>query len=44
MIGGLIVLWLLVAIALVFLEFTIPGAVIAVNAVGLLVLALLAQA
>jgi hypothetical protein len=43
MIGGLIALWLLVAIVLVFLGLAVVGAVVAANAVGLLVLALLAR-
>lgn len=44
MIGGLIVLWFVVAAVLVFLGLAIVAAVIAANAVGLLILALLARA
>ena len=44
MIGGLIALWLVVAAGLVYLDLVVIAAVIAANAIGLLVLALLAKA
>jgi hypothetical protein len=44
MIGGVIAVWFVVAAALVYLDLIVIAALIAGNAVGLLILALLAKA